>query len=107
MWNVFHGDPLTIDFDCLDDNEDPITGLGDYSINVNLVWGDDDDERLEYETSDLTIDTVNANITVTVPADDIETSLPLGKKTRVFCQLTPPSEDAFTTFMGWITVRHA
>jgi hypothetical protein len=107
MWNVFQGDPILIDFECLDDDEVAVD-LTDYAVGLNLVWGDDDDEREEYATSDLTIVEASGTVSLTIPWVTWEDfPLPLGKKTRVYLTLEPSGEDQFTTLLGRITVRDA
>jgi hypothetical protein len=103
MWTVFRGDPLSLQLECLDEAEDAVD-LTDYSTGVNLVWGDDDDERLELD--DLEVIDAEGSIVASVTADEVE-DLPLGKKTRVYLVLTPPDEDQYTTLLGRVTVRDA
>ena len=106
MWNVYRGDPLPIALECLDESDDPVD-LTDYTVGLNLVWGDDDDERLEYEQGDLTITAADGLIELEIDADTVEDSLPLGKKTQVFLLLTAPGSTQLTNPIGKITVYAA
>jgi hypothetical protein len=102
MWNVYRGDPLDIQLECLDEDEVAVDLTG-YTVGVNLVWGDDEDERLELvpEVTEAT-GAVIASVTA-LEIDD----LPLGKKTIVFLLLTPSGGNQYTTQVGRITVRDA
>lgn len=105
VWNIFQGDPLTIRIECLDDDE-AIVDITDYDVGINLVWGTDDDERLEFVTGDMTITSTEGYVECPVTATQIE-NLPLGARTDVFLILDPPDDDQYTALLGKIKVRDA
>jgi hypothetical protein len=88
--------------ECLNEAEVAIDLTG-YSVAINVVWGDDEDERIEL-TPEVTA--LTGEVIGSLTADQIEL-LPDAKKTKVFLVLTPPSANPYTTPLGRITVRDA